>query len=74
MTKDEWNKDEIVSHVDIHFDFVDRLRILFGRVALVTVRVDTENVVGRTVSESTVHVQPIFPRKHGPGAVEAETI
>ena len=68
----EWNADEVVSNVDVNFGWMDRLRILVGRTAWIQVRVKTENIVGRTESESTVHVLPIFPRRKMGVAVSKE--
>lgn len=74
MKHEEWNADEVVSHVDVRFGWVDRLRILLGRTAWIKVSVKTENVVGRTESESSAHVLPIFPRRNRPGVAVSNEV
>lgn len=55
----EWAKDAAVTHVDIHFDWKDRLLILIGRPVLVTTKVLTENVVGKNEGRAQVSVSRI---------------
>lgn len=69
---EEWNQDEIVSHVDIRIGWLDRLRILFRGLVWLTVRVKTENVVGKTESDSSVNIKKIFPRKSMIGVAMGE--
>ncbi len=51
-----WAKDAVHTSVDIHFDWKDRLKILFGWRVTLNVDTPTENVCGRTESASEVHV------------------
>lgn len=56
--------DAIYQRVGIQFGWVDRLRILFGRVVDVSCSADTEFPIGRIhTREATVRVEPIFRRK-----------
>lgn len=71
----EWAKDRLTTHVDIHFDWKDRLKILFGPTVFVTVKVDTENLVGRNEGQSRISVGRIFPSKDRPMyAVEPQSM
>lgn len=63
MERDQWNKDIAHTDITVQFGWLDWLRITFGRSVLITSRVKTENVIGRTESEASVHVRPIFPRR-----------
>lgn len=59
--------DCVASNVSIWFGWRDRLRILFGRRAVVTVRVQTENVVGRThMPPAEVRVAHLFGQRSEP--------
>jgi hypothetical protein len=52
--------DEIVTNADLKFYWRDRLRILFGRVVFIEVRIRTENKIGYAQAGTMVHVEPIF--------------
>lgn len=59
--------DTVISDVDLHVGWLDRLRILVhGRVHLI-VRTKTEHEVGRTECEpTTVRIPHILPRRPRP--------
>lgn len=69
-----WAKDVIHTDVDIHFDFVDRLRILFGAKVHLRVRTDCEHAPGRVESESIVSVARLRRQKLQLGTVEAAPV
>lgn len=48
-----WARDEIFTHVDVHFGWTDRLLILMGRVVTVKVQVIVERPPGRCASQSS---------------------
>jgi hypothetical protein len=56
----EWAKDGVITHVEIHLDWRDRLLVLIGRPVLVTTKALTENVAGRTEGRSRVSVPRII--------------
>lgn len=63
-------KDAIISEAEIRFSFLDKLRILCGKIAHVTAKTKTENVVGAVQPTSwTSWVEPIFPKKPEEGAL-----
>lgn len=57
----ELYKDHINTEVYIDFDWLDRLRILFGYRVKVEIRTLCENLPGRVESQTTVH---IFSNQH----------
>ncbi len=57
----DWAKDRIYTKCDLTFSFWDRVKILFGAKVNFNVRVTCENAVGKTETESDIHVW--FPRK-----------
>lgn len=62
----EWAKDCIYSDVQVHLDWLDRIRVLFGRVVEVRLMTDCENAPGRLQTTTTVHVPPIYQRRRKP--------
>lgn len=76
----EWAEDISVSHVDCHFDFRDRLRILCTGTLYVTLKSFCEYPPGRMQSESMLRVPEVFGwirklrrRNQGCGTVEASS-
>ena len=70
---ENWN-DEIITNADLKFMWRDRLRILFGRVVLIEVRIKTENRIGYAQAGTMVRVEPIFghrPADIAPGVVSS---
>lgn len=65
-------KDCLHTSTGIHFDWKDRLRILFGAKVALKCRTYCENIPGKVYSESEVNVG--FPRRVKPdcGMVEAK--
>lgn len=51
-------RDMVIVDVAAELSFVDRLRLLVSGRLSIRVRVETENVVGKTDSNSKIHVQP----------------
>jgi hypothetical protein len=59
----DWAKDAMFSSIDIHFGFIDRLKILFGwRVTLDVSTATQEEIIGKLETRSEVRVWrlPIF--------------
>jgi hypothetical protein len=69
----EWeSKDEAITFVEANLSITDRLRVLFFGRFNMQVRVVTENVIGRTSSES-LFIPPRFRwRKQPPGYIAVE--
>lgn len=60
-------KDVVGVRVAIYYDWWDRLRILFGKTAHVSVRVRTQHDVGiRYVEPTIAYVDHVFPSRGGP--------
>lgn len=64
-------KDQLVTHTEIRLSFWDRLRVLIHGWVNVRVNTKTENVIGRTMCESTVWVRPVRLR---PSRLQAATL
>jgi hypothetical protein len=66
--------DCIHTHVDIHFHWKDRIRILFGRTVYAHVKTFSEHVPGALKSSTDIHVAPIFRRRQRPCEGQGEVI
>lgn len=68
MELEDWAEDRVYSSVEVHLDWRDRLRVLFGRCLYVDVRVSTEHAPGRTLGTSRAWVArwiPPWARRRG---------
>lgn len=61
-------QDEVISHTEIYFDWMERLRILCGRPAFVSAYIKTENLVGCVHGRWECHVARIIPPTSSGGA------
>lgn len=60
-------QDEVISHTEIRFGWMERLRILCGRPAYMSVFIKTEHMVGAVQGRWDCHVARIIPPS-SPGA------
>lgn len=67
-----WAKDAIYVHTDIHFDWRDRLRILFGWPVHVRSMTLCEEKPGRVQSVADVNIERIFRIRRKPICFVAE--
>lgn len=56
-------RDRLVTHVQIRWGLLDRLRILLRGTSTVRVTVQTEHEIGHTESASDAWAAPIFTRR-----------
>ena len=66
-------KDEICTHANCSFDFIDRLRILCHGKASVSIQTKTEHLPGNVQSAADVLVPKIFYFKRRRGALEQKS-
>ncbi len=65
-------KDEIITNTKIYPNFLDRIRILFGKTIYISVFTKTENLPGKVQSESRVCVEKIIKPKQLGGYEESQ--
>jgi glyoxylase-like metal-dependent hydrolase (beta-lactamase superfamily II) len=54
---EEWAQDEVITFVEVHLDWRDRVKALLGRTVHVDVHVSVEHAPGRTAGSSSVWVE-----------------
>jgi hypothetical protein len=64
----DWARDEIFTHVTVHFDWTDRLLILLGRPVSISVRTVVGASPGRCASKTSAWAQRVrWPWQKVPG-------
>jgi hypothetical protein len=72
---EDWAEDRIFTGVEIHLDWMDRLRVLCGRPLHVDVKVSCEHAPGRTAGSSRIWIERfIFPWTHTGGYAESPSL
>lgn len=70
---EDWAEDRIYTSVEVRLGWLDRLRVLFGRLLYVDVQVSTEHAPGRTLGTSRAWVARWVPPWERPGGYAGTT-
>lgn len=74
MEQQRQYQDRMVTHVQVRWGIIDRLRILLRGACTVRVTVQTQNEVGYTDSDSEAWAAPVFARRPTADGLHLEAV